>query len=180
MSQITAVIKCCSLKSRFIRLCKLMLFEINVKVFSSWFADLNWHFINHKEPNWNIRSSLRGNKYDAVKRRVRGWAFHRSLWRFTKHLHLSIFSPLHPWQTVESVYFQTLLFLLYFTFIKRLSGGLDLHPSVYELTLNRWGEETEESKDKEQQPLSNLWSLFCERYVLHALTSLISFIYWHC
>ena len=165
MSQITAVIKCCSLKSRFIRLCELMLFEINVKVFSSWFADLNWHFINMCS---SVNCLLLKDVYEVE--------LFIALCGDSLNICTSLFSRPSIHDKQWSVYFQTLLFLLYFTFIKRLSGGLDLHPSVYELTLNRRGAETEESKDKEQQPLSNLWSLFCERYVLHALTSLISFI----
>lgn len=106
-------------------------------------------------------NSQRKRKYycTLLKDVYRVETFDCSLGRFTKHFHPSIFSPLHPWQTVESVYFQPLLFLLYFTFIKCLSRGLDLHPSVYEQTFNRWGEDTEERKDKEQ-PLSNLWRLF--------------------
>lgn len=111
-----------------------------------------------------------------------------SFWIFMKHSHLSIFSPLHPWQTVERervrAHFQTLPLLLYFTLLLNVSPeASDRHASVYELTLNRWGEEIGERGGGERQRAAASCKFmtsffFPGHYVQHALTSLISFIYW--
>ena len=150
MSQTVSLIKCSSLQSRpdFLWLPEGLF----------CFPDPNYHFLRPQKLTW---SPPHGEKV-ILECCI-------SLWSFMKHSHLSIFSPLHPWQTVvwerererACAHFQTLPSLLYFTLSLNVSPeASDRHASVYELTLNRWGEETDGGGDKEQQPPANLWRLF--------------------
>lgn len=109
------------------------------------------------------------------KSHISGWC-----WKTCTGLNIcaSLFSEPSIRDKQQRVYFQTPLYRLCFILTECLSRGLDLHPSVYELTLNRWGEETEERKDRAAAFLKFTTS-FCERNVRHTLTSTISFIHWY-
>ena len=70
--------------------------------------------------------------------------------------------------------------LLYFPLWLNVSPeASDRHASVYELTLNRWGEETGGGRQRAAASCKFMTSFFSpKRYVQHALTSPISFISW--
>lgn len=142
------------------------------------FPDPNYHFYARRSSHAALHTKKKSYS-SAVFLSGSSWNIPTSLFS-----HPSIPDKQSREREWVRAHFQTLPLLLYFTLSLNVSPeASDRHASVYELTLNRWGEEIGERGGGERQRAAASCKFmtsffFPGHYVQHALTSLISFIYW--